>query len=90
MLINTNDSHPIETTRIIDQDLPAFGQGGAVRSIPRYPQALGNPGDRQMLAHDSFQRPAKPAAGEPARGSAALTRLAATHARIRCTGSGGR
>jgi hypothetical protein len=49
MLINTNDLHPIEAVRVIDQHTPTLGQNGVVRGIPRHAQALGNPGHRQML-----------------------------------------
>ena len=64
MLINANDPHPVETVPVIDQHAPAFGQDSLVRGIPAHSQPLGDPGDREVLADHSFQRPAQPAAGE--------------------------
>lgn len=64
MLIHPDGLDPVEAVRVIDQHTPALGQNGTVRGIPRHPQALGNPGHRQMLTDDPFQRPAQPAAGK--------------------------
>lgn len=60
MLINTNDFHTVEAVRIIDQDPPSFGQDSLVRGIPGHSEPLGDPGDRKVLADDSFQSPAQP------------------------------
>jgi hypothetical protein len=65
MLINTDDGHPPSkrfgssmSTRLPSARTALFAV------VTAHPQHLGNPGDRQVFADDSFQRPAQPPAGE--------------------------
>ena len=81
---------PSNRAGIVDQDPLALGQDRVVGGVPRDPEALGDPGDGQVLAHERLQRPPQPAPRQ------LRPRLAppgwcpgATRARSRCTGSGG-
>jgi len=62
MLINADRGDAVEPGGVVDQDSPTFGQDRAVGGVPRHPQALGDPGHAQVLAHDALQRPAQAAA----------------------------
>ncbi len=43
---------------------PESGQHGIVRGVPRHPQAFRDASNRQVLAHQRFQRPAQRPAGQ--------------------------
>jgi hypothetical protein len=60
VLVHAGRGDAVESGRIVDQDALALGQHGVVRGVPRNPETLGDPGHRQVLAHDGFQRPPQP------------------------------
>ena len=60
MLVDADHADAIEPGRVIDQDPLALGQDRAVGGVPGDPQALGDPGHREVLDHDPFQRPPQP------------------------------
>ncbi len=41
-----------------------FGEDGVVGGVPRHPEAVGDPGDGEVLHHQPFQRPPQSAAGQ--------------------------
>jgi len=57
VLVHADDLHAVESVRVADQHAPAFGQYRVVGGVPRDRKGLGDPGDRQVLAHDGLQRP---------------------------------
>lgn len=64
MLVNPDHVDSVETGRAADQHPLPFGQHRSVRGVPRNTQPLGDPGHAQVLAHDPFQGPSQPSAGD--------------------------
>ena len=58
VFIHANDTHPLETIGIIDQQARPFGQDSGVGGIPGHAQGLGDACHRQMVDHQARQRPA--------------------------------
>jgi hypothetical protein len=56
VLADADHAQTVEPVRLLDQHTPALGQHRVVRGVPRHAEALGDPGDGQMLTHDAFQR----------------------------------
>ena len=57
VLIHANDLDGVEPGRVVDEHALSFGQDRRVGGVPRHSQALGDPGDAQVLDHDVFQCP---------------------------------
>ena len=53
-----NDTHPLETCWIIDQQTRPFSQDNSVGSIPGHAQGLGDARHRHMMNNHARQRPA--------------------------------
>ena len=91
MLVDPDHPHAVEPGRVVDQDPAALGEDRVVSGVPGDPEPLGDPGDREVLAHDGLPAPT---AGRGETASPAARRpgwcLGATRARTRCTGSDGR
>ena len=64
VLVDADHPHPVEAGGVVDQDPPAFGQDGVVGGVPRDPESLSDPSDREVLADDRRQRPAQGPASE--------------------------
>ena len=58
VFIHANDTHPLETCWIIDQQARPFGQDSSVGSIPGHAQGLGDARHRHMMNNHARQRPA--------------------------------
>ena len=90
VLIDPDHGDAVEPGGVVDQDMPALGQHGVVRGVPRHPQAFGGPGHGQVLDHDPFQCPPQALGGKA---SPAVRRPgwcpAARRVRSRRNGSGG-
>src|ERR1700712_1216643 len=65
VLVDPDDLHSVEPAGVGDQDTAALGQHRTVRRVPRNTKTFSDPGDRQMLTHDSLQRPPQCATREP-------------------------
>jgi hypothetical protein len=64
MLVHPDRGDTVEAVLVVDQDPLAFGQDRVVGGVPGDPETFGDPGDREVLAHDRFQRPPQPTARE--------------------------
>jgi hypothetical protein len=64
VLIDPDDLHALEPVKVIDEDPLALGEDGVVGGVSDDPEALGDPGHGQVLAHDPFQRPPQTSAGQ--------------------------
>lgn len=64
MLVKTNDFDPIEAVWVINEHTSSFGNDDLVRGVPGDAETFSDTGHGEMLAHNSFQRPAQPTAGE--------------------------
>ena len=73
VLVHADRGDPVEPGGVVDQDALAFGQDRVVGGVPGDPEALGDAGHREVLAHDPFQRPPQTTTREP-------------RARLRCPG----
>jgi hypothetical protein len=60
MLVHADRGDAVEPGGVLDQDPLALGQDRVVGGVPRDPESLGDASDRQVLAHDPFQRPPQP------------------------------
>ena len=58
VFIHANDTHPLETIRIIDEHALAFTQDSGVGGIPGHTEGLSDARHRQMVDHQAHQRPA--------------------------------
>ena len=90
VLVDADHLHAVEAGRVVDQHPPALSQDSAVGGGPRHREGLGETSDGEMLTHQPDQRPPQRACGSaspaaPRRGWCP----AATHARSRCSGTGG-
>lgn len=63
-LVNTNGFHPVEAGGVIDQHRRPSASTALFAVFQDTPEALGDPGDGEVLADDSLQCPPQPAAGE--------------------------
>ena len=54
----------VEAGRIGDEHASAFGEHRGVRAAPPHSEALGDPGDGEVLPDDPGERPRKPSAGD--------------------------
>jgi len=75
MFVHADDLHAVEPGRIVDQHPAALGQDRVVGGVPRHRQGLGDAGDGQVLAHQSFQRPPQRAARQPGSRLGSLRRV---------------
>ena len=57
VLVDSEDQRVVEACGVIDQDPLALGQDNVVGGVPRDPEPFGDPGHREVLDHDPFQRP---------------------------------
>jgi hypothetical protein len=64
VLVDADYAHAVEPGGVVDEDALAFGQDRIVGGVPGDPVSLGDPGHRQMVAHNGFQCPAQAAAGQ--------------------------
>jgi transposase len=64
VLVDPDYSHPVEPGRVVDQSPLALGQDRVVGGVPRHPQRVGDPSNRQVPDHDRLQRPPQPAPGQ--------------------------
>jgi hypothetical protein len=64
VLIDPDHPNAVEPAGIGDEQPLALGQDGVVRGVPGHPEAVGDPGDGQVLDDESFQRPPQPSAGQ--------------------------
>ena len=58
VFIHANDTHPLETIGIIDQQARPFSQDSSIGGIPGHAQGLGNARHRQMVDDQPSERPA--------------------------------
>jgi hypothetical protein len=61
MLVDANDPDTVEPAGVVDQHPLALGEHGVVGGVPGNTETGGDPGHRQVLDHDPFQRPPQPA-----------------------------
>lgn len=64
VFIHPDHADLVEASRAADQHPLPFGQNRSVRGVPRNGQSFSDPGHAQVLAHDAFQSPAQPSAGD--------------------------
>lgn len=64
MLVDAEHADAVEAVRVLDQDACALGQDGIVGGVPRNPEPLSDPRDRQVGDDDALQRPRQPSPGE--------------------------
>jgi hypothetical protein len=64
VLIDADDGDAVEAVRVVDQGTLAFGEDSVVRSVPRHPEPVGDPGHGEVLHHQAFQRPPQTSAGQ--------------------------
>ena len=65
VLVHANDPDTVEAVRVVDQDPLAFGQYGVVGGVPGDAETGGDPGHREVLDDEPFQRPPQPASRQP-------------------------
>jgi len=57
VLVDADHRHRVEAGRVADERTASLGQHRVVRGVPRDRESFSDPGHRQVLAHDSLQRP---------------------------------
>ena len=79
VFIHANDTHPLETCWIIDQQTRPFGQDSSVSGIPGHAQGLGDARHRHMMNDQPSERPAHRCARELGARIGSLTHVLTPH-----------
>ena len=91
VFIHANDTHPLETCWIIDQQTRPIGQDSSISGIPGHAQGLGDARHRQVVDYQARQRSAHRCARELGAWLGCLAHVLAPHVSTRLgAGSGAR
>jgi hypothetical protein len=64
LLVDPEHPDAVEAARIGNQHPPPLVQHGSVRAVPRHPERLRDPSDREVLADDRDERPPQSTPGD--------------------------